>query len=77
MEKGLAWDCCKQWGRLPSKLVPGEKWECRVSQEAAAGHAVAAWVCCYSLQPVALGRAEPLMLASPGRERGTGWISCL
>lgn len=34
------------------------------------GWALAAWVSCSNLQPFALGRAEPLVLASSGRDGG-------
>lgn len=43
-----------------------------MSWEVAVNQAVAAWVCCYNLQPFAVGREEPLMFSSAGREGGTG-----
>lgn len=54
------------------RAVPGEKWGCEASWGVVVGQALAAWVCCYNLQPFAVWRAEPLMLFGPHRRGGMG-----
>lgn len=67
-----------EWqGRLLCTAFPGEKRGCEASWWAAVGQGLAAWVCCYSLQPFAVQRAEPLMLFGPHRRGGGAGFSCL